>query len=79
MRNWYHLQKALVDRNGEVFNRLLAERMILRAASFTAGGTQAPIALVDVHALALCRLAQARGITVQGGHVYLPLLMLEIT
>lgn len=78
MRNWYHLQKALVDRNGEVFNRLLAERMTLRAASFTAGGTQAPIALVDVHALALCRLAQARGLAPRCEHVYLPLAVLKI-
>lgn len=78
MRNWYRLLRALVDLEGDTFNQNLAERMELRAAHFRAGGTIAPIALCDLHGLALCRIARDKGLTVTVQHVYLPLELLEV-
>lgn len=77
MRNMYHLLRALAKRNEPAFNKHLAERMPLREAHFTRGGTIAPIALIDVHALALCRIARNRGLTPSASHVYLPLELLD--
>jgi hypothetical protein len=78
MRNFYELLKALAARNGEAFNQALAARMPIREAHFTRGGTVAPIALLDVHGLTLCRLARKRGLTPQASHVYLPLEILDL-
>ena len=78
MRNMYHLLRALVERDETAFNTRLSERMPLREAHFTRGGTIAPIALIDVHALALCRLARQRGMKPAADHVYLPMQLLDI-
>jgi hypothetical protein len=73
----YFLLRALVERKGVDFNKHLAERMLLREAHFTRGGTIAPIALIDVHGLALCRLALKRKLVPKINHVYLPLELLS--
>lgn len=78
MRNFYELLKALVERNESAFNQALAARMPIREAHFQRGGTVAPIALLDVHGLALCRLARKRSIKPQANHVYLPLEILDL-
>jgi Immunity protein 49 len=78
MRNWYRLQKALIERDGAAFNAALSERMPLLAAHFTTGGTQTPAALIDTHGLALCRLARQRNIEPNVNHVYLPMGLLDM-
>lgn len=72
MRNVHHLLKALAAKDAAGFNARLAERMAIRASHYIRGGTVAPIACIDVHGLALCRLARDRGITPTVDHVYLP-------
>ncbi|MFT3867631.1 MAG: Imm49 family immunity protein [Nibricoccus sp.] len=78
MRNFYELLRALVEKKETAFNQALAARMPIREAHFQRGGTVAPIALLDVHGLALCRLARKRGLKPQASHVYLPLEILDL-
>jgi Immunity protein 49 len=78
MRNWYFIQKALIERDGAAFNAALSERMPLLAAHFTTGGTQTPAALIDTHGIALCRLARQRNIEPNVNHVYLPMGLLDL-
>jgi hypothetical protein len=78
MRNFYELLKALVERNEKAFNQALAARMPIREQRYTVGGTIAPIALLDVHGLALCRLARQRALYPKIDHVYMPLEVLDL-
>ncbi len=72
MRNWHHALAAAVGRKGDDLTTCLRQRMELRADHFRRGGTSAPIALIDLDALALIRLARQRGLDPKIDHVYLP-------
>ncbi len=73
MRNWHHALAATVNRKGDDLTTCLRQRMDLRTEHFRRGGTSSPIALIDLDALALIRLARQRGLDPQVEHVYLPL------
>jgi len=75
--NWYGRQKILVNRDAAPFNTHLTTRMELLAQHFTLGGTQTPAAIIDIHGLALCRLARGRAIEPVAEQVYLPMGLLD--
>jgi hypothetical protein len=72
IQNVYRLLDALFRKDAADFNRLLAERMRVRADSFHRSGANAPIGLMDLVGLGLCRLARQQGIGVTVNHVLLP-------
>lgn len=73
MRTHFWLLRTLRLGDASGFNEALTERMRVRVDHFRAGGTIAPAALMDLPALAMCRLARGRGIEPRVQHVYLPL------
>lgn len=78
IRNVCELLEDLHQRREADFRKHLQTRMELRTTWFTIGGGAAPISLIDLHGLGLCRLARDRGMKTDVRHVYLPLEMLDV-
>jgi len=76
IRNTCQMLEALDKADGSSFNACLRRRMEFRALHFRE--TIAPIGLLDLQALGLCRLARERNMTVDVRHVYLPLDLLDL-
>lgn len=72
LRNWCGILRALHARNSGDFNRLLGERMEIRAASLKRVGGNAPINLIDLHGIGLVAMARKCGLAVTVRHPYLP-------
>ena len=80
---WIQSTHALLDalqrKDSKQFNHTLQARLEIRARAYSEENTAAPIALLDLHSLGLCRLALDRGIEIHVHHPYVPLELLETT
>ena len=78
IRNLVELLEAVQAEDGKAFQDHLEKRMKLRTDLYANGGECVPIALIDLHALGVCRMANDRDMKWECDHVYLPLDLLEV-
>jgi hypothetical protein len=77
LQNTWRLLQALLSRDAAAFNKGLALREELRAQAFSVGNQTAPVALLDLHGLGLCRLARDFEMPLEAGSPYLPFDLLD--
>jgi hypothetical protein len=77
LQNTWRLLQALFARDAAAFNKGLALREELRGQAFSLENRAAPVALLDLHGLGLCRLARDFEMPLETQSPYLPMDLLD--